>query len=164
MLILAAAVALWSGASPVSAETATRPASTHSPSQMMPQFNRGIVPPMGSGIVPPLGPGIVPPLGPDMVPPLVSGTCCRNGFDRERPHRFPFFPFVGGVYVNQPPNPAAPSAPSANLPQLPPPPPDFEPRLVTLKPFAARPSDPASVTILRAGEPGEVVKFAGTAH
>jgi len=45
---------------------------------------------------------------------------------------------------------------------LPPPPPDFEPRVVTLKPLAVRPGDPAAVVVMRAGESQEVVKFAGT--
>ncbi|MGH6942531.1 hypothetical protein [Hypericibacter sp.] len=66
--------------------------------------------------------------------------------------------------MSQPPGAAAAPSPVANAPALPPPPPDFEPRLVSLKPFARLPGDPASVTVLRAGEPGEVVTFAGTTH
>lgn len=155
-LLLAGAVTGWALVSPAAAETAARPTAGHFQVPMMPRFD--------SGPVPPLGPGIVPPLGPNMVPPLVSENS-GDGFNRVRPHRFPFFPFVGGgVYVSQPPGVAAAPLPVASAPALPPPPPDFEPRLVSLKPFAHQPGDPASVTVLRAGEPEEVVTFSGTAH
>ncbi len=155
-LLLAAALTGYALLSPAAAETAARPSGSHFQAPMMPRFN--------SGPVPPLGPDIVPPLGPNMVPPLVSENA-GNGFNRVRPHRFPFFPFIGGgVYVSQPPGAAAAPSPVANAPALPPPPPDFEPRLVSLKPFARQPGDPASVTVLRAGKPEEVVTFPGTAH
>ena len=172
-LLLAAALTGYALLSPAAAETATRPAGSHFQVPMMPRFNSGpvpplgpdIVPPLGPNIVPPLGPKIVPPLGPSMVPPLASESP-GNGFNRVRPHRIPYFPFIGGgtVYVSQPPGAAAAPLPVATAPALPPPPPDFEPRLVSLKPFARQPGDPASVTVLRAGEPEEVVMFAAAAH
>ena len=156
-LLLAGALTGYALLTPAAAETAARSTGSHFQVPMMPRFD--------SGPVPPLGPGIVPPLGPTMVPPLVSENS-GNAFNRVRPHRFPFFPFIGGgaVYVSQPPGVAAAPLSVASAPALPPPPPDFEPRLVSLKPFAHQPGDPASVTVLRAGEPEEVVTFSGTAH
>jgi hypothetical protein len=153
-------------------------AGPHASSPMAPRFGPGIVPPFGSSAmppsgsrmvppfgsspVPPLGPGIVPPLGPTIVPPLVSAPCCQGGADHGRRHRFPFLAF--GVPTTTSPSAVgadqtAQPAPGADLP---PPPSDFEPRLVTLKPLAARPGDPATVIVMRAGESQEVVKFAET--
>jgi len=164
-LILAAAVSLWVAASPVRAdEMGMSAGGLHAqpqPPPMVPRFGPGIVPPFGSSPVPPLGPNIVPPLGPDIVPPLVSGPCCQGDFDHHRRHRFPFpvFGVVTQTY-SLPPVAAQPLPAPGSV--LPPPPPDFEPRLVTLKPLAARPGDPAAVVVMRAGEPQEVVKFKET--
>jgi hypothetical protein len=110
---------------------------------------------------PPFPPGIVPPLPPDIVPPLLQGPCCQDGFGHRRPHRFPFLGF--GVVTDSyslPPAAGQPLLAPGSV--LPPPPPDFEPRVVTLKPLAVRPGDPAAVVVMRAGESQEVVKFAGT--
>jgi hypothetical protein len=158
-LIMAAVatMSVWTMASPASGEMGTRPSGGAIHSSLLPHFRPRILPPMGPGIVPPLGPGIVPPFGPGIVPPLVPGP---GGVDHRRPHRFPFFPFGGGeVFIAPPPDPGAPQAQLATLPKLPPPPPDFQPHVVTLKPSAAMPGDPASVVVMRPGRPDEVVTF-----
>jgi hypothetical protein len=122
----------------------------------MPSRGPGLVPSSGSGIVPSFGPTIIPSFGAGIVPPLVSAQpCCQGGADHRRHHR-PFFADFGVAAVNGPTFVLQPVAP-APAPALPPPA-DFDPRLVTLKPFIPRPGDPASVRILRPGQPDEIVK------
>jgi hypothetical protein len=137
---------------------------------MVPRFSSTMVPPFGSSIVPPFGSTIVPPFGASIVPPLVTGRMppFNDGFRHRRPFPFfPFFPFAGGFFgnpwfVNPWMSLDPPPTQMAAAPNLPPPQPDFEPHIVSLKPHAAAPGDPASVVIMRPGQADEVVKFGET--
>lgn len=169
LIVAAMAMSVWTVAFPASAEMGTRPSGFHFHSSMVPHFRPGMMPRMGQGIVPPFGPGIVPPFGGTIVPPLVSGP---DGIDHGRLHRFSRFPLArfpfdggvgGGFFIGPSQDPDDPSAQLAALPKLPPPPPDFQPHVVTLKPSVAKPGDPASVVVMRPGQPDEVVSFGSRA-
>ena len=109
---------------------------------------------------------LIPPLGPTIVPPLLPGPCCGPTGNRPPHHRPPghgnFFLFPGYILENQ----DYTNLPSGSYSQGPKEeavkkatvaPPDFQPHLVTVTPPAAEPGDQVSVTIVRPGQPDQIV-------